>query len=245
MKKDAINIKGTINGLVICIDQQADLSHLVAELEAKIQAKPDFFKNAKFKVHAKQAMAPELIKELENICSSYGMITSSEIKWPYRDDAPSTPQVNHPNYPVEVPKSFKASELAASSETYHNNTPSTVSLQETLLIQKNLRSGQRLHYQGNLVILGDVNPGAEVSAGGDIIVMGSLRGIAHAGAYGNEKAIILAYRLEPTQLRISDKITRSPEKNYVASQPELARLSEGQMFIEPYRSQKTNWEMMI
>ncbi|MBC7106160.1 MAG: septum site-determining protein MinC, partial [Firmicutes bacterium] len=74
---------------------------------------------------------------------------------------------------------------------------------QTILVRRTLRSGQRLCYNGNVVILGDVNPGAEVVAAGNVIVMGVLRGVVHAGANGNEEAVVLAFRLRPTQLRIA------------------------------------------
>ena len=83
---------------------------------------------------------------------------------------------------------------------------------ETLLLCRNLRSGQKICSDGNVVILGDINPGAEVVAGGNILVMGSLRGIAHAGAGGDETAVVAAYRLNPTQIRIANHITRPPDK---------------------------------
>lgn len=104
---------------------------------------------------------------------------------------------------------------------------------DTALICRHLRSGQKVFYEGNLVILGDINPGAEVVAGGNIVVMGSLRGLAHAGAFGDETAIISAYRLSPTQLRIANHITRPPDGEViVVSTPELARIRAGKVVIE-------------
>jgi septum site-determining protein MinC len=105
--------------------------------------------------------------------------------------------------------------------------------QETVLLCKNVRSGQKLACRGNIVILGDVNPGAEVVAGGNIVVMGCLRGMAHAGALGDQNAVISAYRLSPTQLRIADHITRPPDNEVVtAKNPELARIREDKVVIE-------------
>jgi len=105
--------------------------------------------------------------------------------------------------------------------------------QETMLLCKNIRSGQKLACRGNIVILGDVNPGAEVVAGGNIVVMGCLRGMAHAGALGDQNAVISAYRLSPTQLRIADHITRPPDNEVVtAKNPELARIKDDKVVIE-------------
>ncbi|HBX68132.1 MAG TPA: septum site-determining protein MinC, partial [Chloroflexi bacterium] len=73
---------------------------------------------------------------------------------------------------------------------------------EAILIQRTLRSGHSLKYEGHVIVIGDVNPGAEIVAGGNVIVWGRLRGTVHAGADGNQDAIICALDLSPTQLRI-------------------------------------------
>lgn len=105
--------------------------------------------------------------------------------------------------------------------------------EETALICRHIRSGQKKFVQGNVVILGDINPGAEVVAGGNILVMGSLRGLAHAGVFGDENAVITAYRLNPTQLRIASHITRPPDgEKYAVDYPEIARIKEGRVVIE-------------
>jgi septum site-determining protein MinC len=104
---------------------------------------------------------------------------------------------------------------------------------ETVMICRHLRSGQKFFTRGNIVILGDINPGAEVIAGGNILVMGTLRGLAHAGAMGDEQSVIAAFRLNPTQLRIADHITRAPDGDRaVAGIPEMARIKGGRVVIE-------------
>jgi len=104
---------------------------------------------------------------------------------------------------------------------------------DTVMVCRHLRSGQKLFSEGNVVILGDVNPGAEVIAGGNIIVLGSLRGMVHAGAFGDETALISAYRMNPTQLRIANHITRPPDGERVELNiPELARIRAGKVVIE-------------
>ncbi len=107
----------------------------------------------------------------------------------------------------------------------------------TLLIRRTLRSGQHVRFHGNVVILGDVNPGAEITAGGDIIVMGWLRGLAHAGAEGNEHAIVSAFRLSPTQLRIAQYIGRAPDAAdaVLPEIPEFAEVREGQLVIDRWQ----------
>lgn len=108
---------------------------------------------------------------------------------------------------------------------------------DTVLIRRTLRSGQRVRFDGNVVILGDVNAGAVVTAAGDIVVMGALRGLAHAGSTGNQRAVVAALRLQPTQLRIASFISRSPDPGDSQDQPrspEVASIKNGVIVIEPY-----------
>lgn len=107
----------------------------------------------------------------------------------------------------------------------------------TLMIRRTLRSGQRVHFRGNVVVVGDVNPGAEITAAGDIVVMGWLRGVAHAGAYGNAHAMVSAFRLNPTQLRIAHLIARAPDDaaEAVPDGPEYAEVREGHLTIDQWQ----------
>ena len=79
-----------------------------------------------------------------------------------------------------------------------------IATSETKFHRGSLRSGQRVEFEGSLVILGDVNAGAEVVAGENVVVVGILRGLAHAGAKGNKEAIIAAASIEAPQLRIAN-----------------------------------------
>ena len=107
--------------------------------------------------------------------------------------------------------------------------------ENTILIRRTLRSGQKFYYDGNVVIMGDVNPGAEVVATGNIIVMGQMRGMVHAGAEGEETAMVMAFRLHPTQLRIANHITRPPDGEVAENTlPEIARIKNGVVTIENY-----------
>ena len=99
---------------------------------------------------------------------------------------------------------------------------------EAIFLHRTLRSGHKVKYQGHIVVLGDVNPGAELIAGGNIIVWGRLRGVAHAGAGGDTSAVVCSLDLSPTQLRISDKISVSPPRKG-KTRPEIAYLEDGQV----------------
>lgn len=82
---------------------------------------------------------------------------------------------------------------------------------KTKFYRGTMRSGNQINYKGNVVVMGDVNPGAEIIATGNIIVTGTLKGTVHAGCKGNRNAIVSAKGIYPTQLRIADLITVSPE----------------------------------
>lgn len=106
---------------------------------------------------------------------------------------------------------------AAASTLYHRGT---------------LRGGRSLQQLGSIVVVGDVNPGAELVATGDIVVFGALRGTAHAGAQGDESARVFALELAPTQLRIAAFIATSDGQSRHA--PEVAFVSGGRIAIGPY-----------
>lgn len=111
----------------------------------------------------------------------------------------------------------------------------------TIILPHSLRSGFRREYGGSVVVLGDVNPGVEIVAGGDIIVMGALRGVAHAGAYGNTSAIVWARPIASAQIRIADALARSPEGSSMTTMrrleapadAELARIQDERIVISP------------
>jgi len=97
---------------------------------------------------------------------------------------------------------------------------------ELHVIGRTLRSGQRIDVEGDLVLMGDANPGSILTATGNIVVVGALRGIAHAGINGDEAVSISAFRLEPLQLRIANVIARSTDQVKAEGKREIARLNE-------------------
>lgn len=104
----------------------------------------------------------------------------------------------------------------------------------TKFYRKTLRSGQIIRYPGNIVIIGDANPGSEIFAGGNVIVLGNLKGDVHAGVSGNTKAIISAFRLQPKILQIASVVTRAPEDDEKPYYPEIAKIKDGTIIVEPY-----------
>ncbi len=110
--------------------------------------------------------------------------------------------------------------------------PDILSVPASVFYTGTLRSGQNLHSDAHLVILGDVNPGAEITATGNVVVLGALRGIVHAGTSGDRKASVSALILNPTQIRIADIITRSPDETSERYQPEIAYIKDDRIYID-------------
>jgi len=105
---------------------------------------------------------------------------------------------------------------------------------KTKFYRGTMRSGNLIDYKGNVVVMGDVNPGAEIIATGNIVVMGVIKGTVHAGSKGNRNAIVSANGIYPTQLRIADLITVSPNEKVSErlSGFETAYIKENNIYIE-------------
>lgn len=154
---------------------------------------------------------------------------------------------NEETIETKAQESYKMQE-EVNHEEVEKEIVDTSSLPETLYVEANLRSGQLIRYPGNVFVLGDVNPSAEIIAAGDIIVWGSLRGIAHAGADGDTEAKIVAMKLQAGQIRIANKITEikksrskksilnifTGDKKDSSMKPELVKIENGEIIIRSY-----------
>lgn len=149
--------------------------------------------------------APEVSEALNNI---FGEEHSGQVSTPAEDISESNKVgeiLQHDDTIVDSLEKIDSED----KETVDKITE-TESL-PTLYIRKTIRSGQSISSDGNLLVIGDVNPGSEVIAKGDITVWGILGGIAHAGSDGNEYARIRALKLNPVQIRIGDVFARRPD----------------------------------
>lgn len=176
--KDCINVTLKKNEVTIKIDIGAEHKNVIANLKKKLPELKKLYKEDK---------TPILVK---------GKILSTrekrEIKALIQDS-------------IEVEVKFEGSKalgLYGIQETYCRE----ICTSETKFHKGSLRSGQKIEFEGSLVILGDVNRGAEVVAGENVVVLGMLRGLAHAGANGNKSAIIAANSIEALQIRIANII---------------------------------------
>lgn len=109
---------------------------------------------------------------------------------------------------------------------------------KTKFIRKTIRGGQSISYQGNIVIIGDINSGSEIYATGNVIVLGVIKGKVSAGSNGNTKAVIAAFLLQPELLKIANVFAMSPDDVEKPSYPELARIKDGAIIVEPYLPNK-------
>ena len=112
------------------------------------------------------------------------------------------------------------------------------SSEEITFHQGTVRSGENIHCQGHLFLVGDVNPGGIVRANGDVMIWGRLLGIAHAGLSGNNTAKISALQLMPVQLRIANKVARGPQQKPEPGLAEQAKITSGLIVISPLTSYK-------
>lgn len=135
----------------------------------------------------------EVVAALDNIFGEEKPKDENAIKEIHRDDEFEEPEPNE-----DEEEHIK--ELRAEPEKL-----------PTLYIRRTIRSGQSISSDGNIVIIGDVNPGAEIIAKGDVTVWGILAGIVHAGSDGNSFARIRALKLNPVQIRIGDVFARRPD----------------------------------
>lgn len=221
MADNAVIFKGTKEGLYIILKDEMDLDVIKENLDNKIKPSKRFFEGAKIINFKGKRLKKEEFDELKELIElEYGM----SVVGSYDEKVFETKQDK-----LEGKKTDMLELLP-----YEN-----VQEGESLLVRATVRSGQLINYNGNVVIIGDVNPGAHIKASGSIIIMGTMRGIAHAGTEGDYSAYIAAYKIQPTQLRIGDIITRAPDGlGGKANNPEVAMVKQGMIVVEPYLRNK-------
>lgn len=219
----SVNIKGTKNGLLVTLGE-GELASILTELEERLTGTASFFKGAWVALAVGQReMSIEEIGHIKALLAqnevSLGIVIS---------EAPITRAAAR-HLGLETKRSFRP-EPRPEWRTEEE-------FSEGVLVRCTLRSGQIIRHPGHVVIIGDVNAGAEVIAGGDIIIWGRLRGTVHAGAMGDDQAAVCALDLAPTQLRIGKHIARPPEgKPRRKPVPEMAFVQEGIIIVKPWKS---------
>jgi len=223
---EPITIKGIRQGLLVTLVEGANQDWTVelGTLEARLGASPSFFRGGRvaLDVGARELSRSEIEKARALLdrhqVELWAVVSASQETEKAAQELGLVIDLGLPS--ARGPEAAPEGEAAPSIEG--------------LVVQRTLRSGQSLRHPGHVVIIGDVNPGAEVVAGGHIVVWGRVRGLVHAGALGDEEAVICALDLAPMQLRIAAHIARSPEDRGRTPVPEMASVREGQIVAEPW-----------
>jgi septum site-determining protein MinC len=222
----AITVKGTRDGLVIVLDT-GDLADLRNELKHLVENRNSFFRGGKVAIQVDdRKLTFQEASSLRQVLQEHGV----DI-WAIVGTDPATrTAVEKLGLETSLPS------LSPLSETEEVKEQEFIA-GTGLLLQRTLRSGQTVSHAGHVVIIGDVNPGAEVIAGGDVIVWGHLRGTVHAGVTGDKERCVCALDLFPTQLRIGSYIARPPEskRRRKECQPERAFVNDGQIVAERWK----------
>lgn len=225
-ERELVQIKGDKGGLLVVIDSMARMRDVIGVLRERIRLSPVFFKGAVMRLNVQpDQFSAEEYGELYEVAAEFGIVLAD----PEHSGDGNADKAGE-SVPVRYPRSRVQSQSRGEQQRMVGNTDGNA-----LLVKRSLRSGQTVTFDGDVIIKGDVNPGAIVTSTGDIIVLGALRGVAHAGASGDTKATVVAFHLEPTQLRIAGAISRAPdEKQHGPSGPEVARVQGDGIHIEAY-----------
>jgi len=225
-----VQIKGIRDGLLVSLGEAGWPVAQRALLE-RIEAQPDFFKGARLSldVGAQALKSPELTA-LRDQLSERGITL-----WAVVSTSPITE--NAAQLLGLATRLFKPTPQHEHTRPTAGSFPVAKGIDDetALWVNKTLRSGTRIEFAGHVVVLGDVNPGAEIIAGGSVIVWGRLRGFVHAGAQGKKDVVVCALDLSPTQLRVADEIAVAPRRSG-KPQPEVVRLKDGRLQAEPWTS---------
>jgi septum site-determining protein MinC len=227
-----IDIKGIRDGLLIRVNDHPDFA-VYERLRRELEQKRDFLQGSRIAVElGRRPMNHEQLVGLQDLFVEYDLVLWAVIA----NDAETRATARELGLATRLAGSatdLEGNALAESANgTAATKTPPGAN---ALLLRETVRSGRSVWHEGHVVVLGDVNPGAEIIATGHVIVWGRLRGLVHAGAGGDAAAIICALDLSPTQLRIADHIAVAPQDNRPAAIPEQAAIRDGQIVAEPWR----------
>ena len=208
-----IQIKGLRDGLLVSLDD-APWEEQRSALILQVDSQPDFFKGARLALDvASQVLHVNELVDLRDQLSERGISL-----WAVISESPTTEKTAQLlGLATRISKPRPEESRQFSLESPGEDT--------ALFLNRTLRSGTRIEFAGHVVVFGDVNPGAEIVAEGNVIIWGRLRGIVHAGSKGNIKAVICALDLSPMQLRIAEEVSAmlKPQEH---PKPEIARINE-------------------
>lgn len=217
---ERVTIRGTRDGLIISLGE-GPLFDVLEEMENRLSTQASFFRGGRVALRTgDRALSEEQLRSIGNLLEGLGVSL-----WAVETEHPATTMAAR-ELGLEV-----RDHLVAPPEA---QAPAAISREELpgMIVRRTLRSGQAIHHTGHVVLIGDVNPGAEIVAGGDIVIWGKLRGTAHAGAMGDENALICALQLMPSQIRIGSLIARPPDRSRPPKVPEVASVQKGRIVVD-------------
>ena len=208
-----IQIKGLRDGLLVSLDDAPWVTQLSALIE-QVDSQPSFFQGARLALDvASQVLHVNDLVSLRDQLSERGIFL-----WAVISESPTTEQTAQLlGLATRISKPRPEESRAYAVDDLGEET--------ALFLDRTLRSGTRIEFAGHVVVLGDINPGAEIVAEGNIIVWGRLRGMVHAGSKGNREAVICALDFSPMQLRIADEASAAMDPQ-TQSKPQIASINK-------------------
>ena len=226
--QNLVSIKGKENGLEIVLSEKSTYPILREELIQVLKKNSNFFKDSRTKVVLRgKSLSEAQRKEIKRVFSmDYGIsdvMYGDEVDLLKEAEISIQPPQQEPQSAPSGKSSFDESDLISTS--YFDA--------QSIFINNTVRSGQRIECEGDIIVIGDVNPGAEGIAGGSIAVFGNLRGLVHAGAAGRKDVCVAAINMTPKQLRLSGRVVTFPKEAMDTGRAEVAELRGGKVVIRP------------
>jgi septum site-determining protein MinC len=228
MRDQMVSIKGINDGLHIDLDPDQEWNVVTAELASRIDQQAAFYAGAKVTLDVgSRPVRRDELTSIKALLDRRGLTLAC------------VQSESQTALDAAVALDLRIIALNAAVTPNNNDGVGAFSSEEDgtlgVLVRRTLRSGRTVHSRGHVVIYGDVNPGAEVVASGDVIVWGRLRGNVHAGADGDTNAIVCALDMTPTQLRIAHMISTSPPDKRHKAKPEVALVRDGRIIVETWQ----------
>ncbi|MCR5833549.1 MAG: septum site-determining protein MinC [Selenomonadaceae bacterium] len=212
---DIVTIKGLKYGLQLTFAKGASFDDVKANLLDKLQSGNSFFLRGTTVFIPKGYFAEDQNEILRRMFHRHGMLFSTDLKR-QNISAPSN----------EIAKPVVKTIVNTVREPVNDSA-------NLMVINRTIRGGQEVKSNGSVLICGNVNPGAQVIAGGSIDIRGTCRGFVHAGAFGDKSAFVLADRLMPLQIRIADFVARAPDEPEDVNKAERAMIKDNMIVFEP------------
>ena len=217
MHDEIVKIKGGRKGLQLSFAVGASFDDIWKHIEQKLESGSGFFLRGTLVLVPRERFLKEELARLQKLFHEHGRICRT------RGAEDAAAAEGKPAVPA-AKKQKTASPAARKKEPQ---------VQEMVVVNRTLRVGQEIRTASSVLVCGNVNPGAQILAGGRIDIRGTCRGLVHAGASGDTDSFIIADHLMPTQIRIANLIARSPDHMEMTERAERASIKDGQIVIEP------------